>query len=81
MEKETPYGKTVGRLFEEMAELTFEICKNYFRNKTNKLLIAHEIADVWQSLEELVNVLDIEKEVRYAKEELQNARENGKKYK
>ena len=81
MEKETPYGKTVGKLFEEMAELTFEICKNYFRNKTNKLLIAHEIADVWQSLEELVSVLDIEKEVRYAKEELQNARENGIRYK
>ncbi|MBN2156191.1 MAG: hypothetical protein JW776_09120 [Candidatus Lokiarchaeota archaeon] len=68
--------EVVGKLFEEMAELTFEICKNYFRNKTNKLLIAHEVADVWQSLEELVAALDIEKEVRYAKEELQAAREN-----
>ena len=73
--------EVVGRLFEEMAELTFEICKNYFRNKTNKLLIAHEVADVWQSLEELVAALDIEKEVRYAKEELSNAKANGKKYK
>ena len=81
MEKATPYGKTVGRLFEEMAELTFEICKNFFRNKTNKLLIAHEIADVWASLEEIVQILDIEKEVRYAKEELQNAKVNGVEYK
>ena len=44
--------KAIGRLFEEQAELTFEICKNYFRNKTNKLLIAHEIADVWDALED-----------------------------
>ncbi len=73
--------KAIGRLFEEQAELTFEICKNYFRNKTNKLLIAHEIADVWDALEEVVKLLDIEKEVRYAKEEIQNAKENGKEYK
>ena len=70
--------KAIGRLFEEQAELTFEICKNYFRNKTNKLLIAHEIADVWDALEEVVKLLDIEKEVRYAKEEIQNAKESGK---
>jgi hypothetical protein len=81
MEKATPYGKAVGRLFEEMAELTFEICKNFFRNKTNKLLIAHEVADLWSSLEEVVRILDIENEVRFAKEELQNAKENGIKYK
>lgn len=73
--------KAIGRLFEEQAELTFEICKNYFRNKTNKLLIAHEIADVWDALEEVVKLLDIEKEVRYAKEEIQNAKENSKQYK
>ena len=73
--------KAVGRLFEEIAELQFEICKNYFRNKTNKLLIAHEIADVWDALEEIVKKFDIEKEVRYAKEEIQHAKENGKEYK
>ena len=73
--------KAIGRLFEEQAELTFEICKNYFRNKTNKLLIAHEIADVWDALEEVVKLLDIEKEVRYAKEEIQQAKEKGKEYK
>lgn len=73
--------KAVGRLFEEMAELQFEICKHYFRNKTNKLLVAHEIADVWDALEEIVKNLDIEKEVRYAKEEIQNAKADGKEYK
>ena len=81
MEKTVPLDKAVGRLFEEMAELTFEICKHYFRNKTNKLLIAHEVADLWQSLEEIVSLLDIEKEVRFAKEELSSAKENGIKYK
>ncbi|MHA1109886.1 MAG: hypothetical protein ACTSRE_02200 [Promethearchaeota archaeon] len=80
MEK-IPLDKAVGRLFEEMSELTFEICKHYFRNKTNKLLIAHEVADLWQSLEEIVQLLDIEKEVRFAKEELQQAKEKGKEYK
>jgi len=73
--------KAVGRLFEEISELQFEICKNYFRNKTNKLLIAHEIADVWAALEDIVALLDIEKEVRYAKDELQHAKEKGKEYK
>jgi hypothetical protein len=63
--------EVVGRLFEEMSELTFEVCKNYFRGKPNKLLIAHEIADVWMALEKLVNYLDIEAEVISAKKELQ----------
>lgn len=63
--------KTVGRVFEELSELNFEICKHYFRNKPNKLLIAHEIADVWQALENLVDKLGIEKEVQLAKKELQ----------
>ena len=60
----------VGRLFEEIAELTFEVCKNYFRGKLNKLLIAHEIADVWQFLENLVEYLEIEDQVIAAKKEL-----------
>jgi NTP pyrophosphatase (non-canonical NTP hydrolase) len=63
-------NEVVGRLFEEMSELTFEVCKNYFRGKSNKLLIAHEIADVWQAIENLVEYLDIEEEVRLAKKEL-----------
>ena len=67
----------IGRLFEEMAELTFEVCKNYFRGKPNKLLIAHEIADVWEALEKLVKFLDIEDEVRFAKEELKGNRTIG----
>ncbi|MBD3216275.1 MAG: hypothetical protein GF311_26915 [Candidatus Lokiarchaeota archaeon] len=64
--------EVVGRLFEEMSELTFEVCKNYFRGKSNKLLIAHEIADVWESIEKLVEYLGIEEEVRLAKKELTN---------
>lgn len=70
--------EVIGRLFEEMAELTFEVCKNYFRGKPNKLLIAHEIADVWEALEKIVEFLDIENEVRFAKEELKEHRTIGK---
>jgi hypothetical protein len=73
--------KEVGRLFEEMAELTFEICKHFFRNKTNRLLIAHEVADVLVSLDEVVSILDIKKEVEFAREELVTAKNNGIKYK
>ncbi|TFF87614.1 MAG: hypothetical protein EU549_04420 [Promethearchaeota archaeon] len=60
-----------GRVFEEMAELEFEICKHYFRGKANKLLIAHEIADVWQAIQNLVEQLGIEQEVQLAKKELE----------
>jgi hypothetical protein len=67
-----------GRVFEEMAELEFEICKHYFRGKANKLLIAHEIADTYQAIQKLVNELDIEKEVQLAKKELEEY-ENSKK--
>jgi NTP pyrophosphatase (non-canonical NTP hydrolase) len=73
--------KAVGRLFEEMSELQFEICKHYFRNKTNKLIIAHEVADVLFSLEDIVKILDIEKEVMFAKQELDEAKINGVEYK
>ncbi|TFF98956.1 MAG: hypothetical protein EU541_06175 [Promethearchaeota archaeon] len=71
--------KTVGRVFEELSELEFEICKHYFRGKPNKLLIAHEVADVWQALENLVIQMGIEKEVQLAKKELQEFQENNKK--
>ncbi|TXT67669.1 MAG: hypothetical protein BAJALOKI1v1_30032 [Promethearchaeota archaeon] len=60
----------VGRVYEEVSELLFEISKHFYRNKPNKLLIAHEIADVWLAIENLVEKLGIQKEVQLAKKEL-----------
>lgn len=71
--------KVVGRVVEEVSELLFELTKHYFRGKPNMLLIAHEIADVWQALENLVNKMDIEQEVQLAKKELQEFQSENEK--
>ena len=47
----------------------------------NKNYILYQSAFFLLKAAEIVKHLDIEKEVRYAKEEIQNAKENGKEYK
>lgn len=63
------YGKDaqIKMVFEEMAELSKEICKN-FRGKQNKDLIAEEVADVRIMLDQLCLIFDIVDEADAEKE-------------